>query len=122
MHGRLRDQCFTPRLMGEIKRWFKKRHTFCREKPIGPICSLDQCDYVSAVEFLLIKHSEVCASEWNHELELYILYNPARTNHGVSIDLRLNLIYDSGSDFKKPYKFGVEVLELLGFERNNKSN
>ena len=88
----------------------------CREKSI---CSLRTCKYLSAVDYLLTIYAEVCASVWNHELELYLLYNPTATNHGVSIDLRLKLIYDSGSEFKKPYHFGEEVLALLGFNRSN---
>jgi len=83
------------------------------------ICALVRCKCESAIDYLLAIYAEVSASDRNKEKpECYVLYNP-RINHGVSIDFRLKLIYDSGSEFKKPYHFGVEVLALLGFERSD---
>ena len=83
------------------------------------ICRIQKLKYKCAIEYLAIKIAELSQTEWLNELELYIIYDPKSKCHGVSIDLHLKLIYDSASDYKKPYHYSEEVLALLGFTRSN---
>jgi hypothetical protein len=86
------------------------------------ICNLQRCQCeFGAVDFLVSKFVELCANISGNDLQLYILYDPIGSCHGVSVDLRKQLVYDSASDVMHPYHFCEEVLALLGFTRSNLS-
>jgi len=93
---------------------------YCHE---NRICTLQRCKCeFGAVDYLVSKFVELCSNmSPENDLELYILYDPIGSCHGVSVDLRKQLVYDSTSDVMHPYHFCEEVLALLDFTRSNSS-
>jgi hypothetical protein len=87
------------------------------------ICTLQKCQCeFGAVDYLVSRFVELCANiSPKNDSELYILYDPNGSCHGVSVDLRKQLVYDSTSDVMHPYHFSEEVLALLNFTRSNSS-